>query len=311
MQTATKSNPVWALGLSPEDDFIRGYVSVHTQNTYRNAIKDFFGVEKLGYITAEAITSVGLKDVQNYIKEMLKDNLKSGTIRTRVSALRSFYDYLVLYDYFKIVNPFKSKAVNKLLRNNLEKEDNLPKTEMVTREALEKIYAAVDLSTKAGQRDYLVLKLLVNTGLRREEVSNIRPCDFKVTDNGFMLHVLGKGRKSREIPVSDEMIKMVSEYAGIKMPSQKEEYMFVSMGNRSSCKLTPRSIGMIVERYCKSAGVDNISPHSFRHLNITWLINEGANVALVQHRAGHSNVNTTMRYFHKYDVYQDQFKMNL
>lgn len=298
--------------------FINSFASKNTQATYENAIKHFFQVENISDISLFVLRSIRNADVLNYVHKLLNEGFSSSSIRNRISALRSFYNFLMSNNPYIKTNPFKNGYVTRLLSVKLEKDDNLPKTEMLTLEQLQKIYSVIDTSTKIGKRDYLLVKLMANTGMRREEVCNIRLCDIEKKEDTekeedlWFINVIGKGRKHRIIQIDKNIVKLIENYTGKQMPCKDKNYLFTSLSNRKSIngKINPQTVWDIIAKHCKKAGIVNISPHSFRHFWVTQLIMAGNKLPDVQYLAGHSNSNTTMRYFHKFDIYHSGIKTN-
>lgn len=300
------------LGEELANMFINSFASKNTQATYENAIKHFFQVENIGDISLFVLRSIRNADVLNYVHKLLNEGFSSASIRNRISALRSFYNFLMSNNPYIKTNPFKNGYVTRMLSVKLEKDDNLPKTEMLTLEQLQKIYSIIDTNTKTGKRDYLLVKLMTNTGMRREEVCNIRLCDIEKEENQWFINVTGKGRKHRIIEIDESIVRLIEDYIGIPFPCKNENYIFTSLSNRKSVngKINPQTVWDIIEKLCKKAGVTNISPHSFRHFWTTQLIMAGNKLPDVQYLVGHKNVNTTMRYFHKFNIYHSGIKTN-
>lgn len=285
--------------------FINSFASKHTQRTYEDAIKDFFGVENIDDINLIMLRSVDNTKIYEYVERCLQKGTGSSTIRNRISALRSLYNFLASNNPYIKTNPFKNGYVTRLLSAKLEKDDNLPKTEMLTLEELQKIYSVIDTNTKIGKRDYLLIKLMANTGLRRHEICNIKLCNIKESEGRWFIEVVGKGRKHRIIQINQNLVKLIEDYTDKKLPCKDDSYLFTSLSNRKSKngKIDPQTVYDILSKYFKKAGIINKSPHSFRHFWITNLIMNGAELQDVQYLVGHKNVNTTMRYFHKFDIY--------
>ena len=154
------------------------------------------------------------------------------------------------------------------------------------------------------ERDYTLLAFLLTTGLRVNEVVNVKIGDLTATDtggNGLLLRVRqAKGRRERLVPVSAGMATTIRVYLDMTGRSlgnraDRETYLFPS---RQGPRLTPRRVRQIVTHYTRRAGITAkaISPHSLRHTVAFTLLRNGADLPTVQRFLGHASVQTTQRY---------------
>lgn len=299
MLAKINSNPI-------EEVFIKNYISNNTKKTYSNAIENFYQ-KNINEITMEDLTNTNILRIRDYILQLIEKGLDSCTIKTRISALRSFFETLKSMEIVRS-NPFKDKRISRFMANTLEKEDNLPKTEMITYEEYTKLINAIDKEKYTGKRDYLIIKTLASTGMRVGELVNFKTTDIELNDGKWYIHIMGKGRKHRIVQVSEQYIKELQEYLKMQLPTEEEKYVFTTI---YETKFTEAGIRYIIKQYCEQVGLPNISPHSFRHFYITSLIMQGANLHTVQYYSGHSNINTTSRYFHKFDIYYNDLVVNV
>ena len=202
-----------------------------------------------------------------------------------LSALRSFFKWLVLEGLMKD-NPCDKVEGPKLGRY-------LP--DVLSVGEVTAIIDAVDTSTWLGLRDKALLETLYGCGLRVSEAVGLK-IPLMYLDEGF-IRIIGKGNKERLVPVgevaSDALLRYLEERP---MEFSRSEYVFV---NRYGTPLSRVSAFKTVKNMALLAGVrKNISPHTFRHSFATHLIENGADIRLVQEMLGHESVSTTEIYTH-------------
>jgi Site-specific recombinase XerD len=165
-------------------------------------------------------------------------------------------------------------------------------------EEVASILESVDLSTPEGQRNRAILETLYSCGLRVSELVNLKISDLFLAE-GF-IRVTGKGSKQRLVPIGAPAIKQITYYMDVRRCSEvkrgAEDILFL---NRRGGKLTREMIFHIVKRQAEAAGVQKeISPHTFRHSFATHLVENGADLRVVQEMLGHESILTTEIYTH-------------
>jgi integrase/recombinase XerC len=289
-----------------QDDFIQQFIqylsaeknaSPHTCRGYQRDLKEF---ENFLKSQSEEFLQFGKREwegvdrivIRKYLSVLHRKNKKSSIAR-KISALRSFFRYLVRE---KLVssNPAKSVSTPKI-------EKTLPTT-LTVDEAFQLMEAPEKPSEKVSKsetkvrvlRDHAILEFLYSSGLRVGELVglNVKHLDL----NLGIVRVMGKGRKERIVPVGDQAIKALKVYLdwrgdpGIEMP------LFVNLRGR---RLTSRSVGRLLKKYTRSSGiVRRVSPHSLRHSFATHLLDAGADIREIQEMLGHASLSTTQRYIH-------------
>jgi integrase/recombinase XerD len=149
---------------------------------------------------------------------------------------------------------------------------------------IEKLLKAIEgKKTHRGTiaRDILLIELILKTGLRRGEISNLEIRDIH---GEFLVVREGKGRKDRVIPLSERMVAKLADFTKRKDPNEK---VF---------GLKPPSITMKIKGYARRAGVEELHTHALRHKFATDLLERGANIKVVQELLGHENLATTEVY---------------
>ncbi len=245
---------------------------------------------------------IDLKQVKTYFydKELNKENInkyivflkskyKTKTIKRKITTLKSFVNYL---EYEEIIenNPFKNINIK------FKEEFILPK--IIPLLEIEKIinYIYNEYKIKDNNisklRDLLLVQLLISTGMRVSEISNLKLYDININNNTFKIN--GKGDKERIIYINNEklkntLIKYIEKHSG-------NEYLFVN--NRGS-RLSEQSIRFMLKKYAKLSGVQlKITPHMFRHTFATMLLDEDVDIRHIQQILGHSSIITTQIYTH-------------
>lgn len=260
------------------NNYLEQFESNNTRRNYEYAIKEFFKVEDVNDISLKMIENVGLANIEWYVRMLKGRKLSSGTIRNRINALRSLFSYLEDLTEDGIENVFDKKSIKRLLKVSLDKEDYEFHGKILGRDEIEEMLK----KAKDNQRDYLLLKMMFNTGTRRDEIGNIKWNDFMKIDGEWYLNVKGKGRKQRLIWINEDLVELLKgwEY-GFKL-GESEWKVFGISGNR---------VNEIVKKY------GDVNAHSLRKTAITMAIDNGASRESVQDYAGHSKWETTERYF--------------
>lgn len=177
----------------------------------------------------------------------------------------------------------------------------------LTEQEVKDILRQPNKMTLLGKRDFAILLLMIETGIRRNELCNLRREDLKVEGKKVWLYVWGKGGKQRKIPIKDlELIKSLQNYwerAGII--NNPGEPMFLTIGKGGSKKahsLGHEVVRGIIKKYAKLAKISkNIHPHSLRHSFITLTLRKSGDLVAVQALAGHRSIQSTQIYLHTED----------
>ncbi|MDP2967054.1 MAG: tyrosine-type recombinase/integrase [bacterium] len=266
-------------------------VSDLTKTCYQKGLKRF-----LNYLGEKNISNPSREHILAY-KNDLKNDLKPLTINLYLSATRRFFGWLEGYkiypDIAKGVKGFKRPKG--FLRNELNA--------IQTRRLLN----GIDKSNIVGLRDYVLINLIVRTGLRSIEVINSNIGDIESKGGEMILKIKGKGRDEKDdfVLLTAETYNPLMDYLKARGKVNPDDPLFVSHSNNHNGKnrLTTRSIRRIVGDRLKNVGLktEKISCHSLRHTAGSLAIEGGANVIQVQQMLRHSNINTTMIYIHNRD----------
>ena len=229
--------------------------------------------------------SVAPADIVDYLSER-SDTLSKRSQARMLSAFRSFFDWMILEGAMK-ENPCDGVDPPKIGRY-------LP--EVLSVQEVDDIIASVDTSTPAGLRDRAILEVLYGCGLRVSEAAGLRLSDIFAKE-GF-LRIVGKGDKERIIPLGEMAAEALEAWYGARPEPCRgyEDFVFL---NRSGKSLSRISIFNMVKKQAMLAGVrKEISPHTFRHSFATHLVENGADLRVVQEMLGHESILTTEIYTH-------------
>jgi integrase/recombinase XerD len=261
-----------------------------SQNSIDNYTLD---LQKLcGYLESNNLNESPIKiseeTVQAFIYEISKSVNPRSQART-ISGLKSFFNYLIFEDY-RPDNPLELIETPRLGRK-------LPDTLSI--KDIDKLIAAIDLTSNEGERNRAILETLYGCGLRVSELTTLKISDL-FFDEGF-LKITGKGNKQRFVPVADYTQKYIEIYktqVRILLPIQKghEDTLFL---NRRGKQLTRAMIFTIIKNLAVAIDLNKtISPHTFRHSFATHLLENGADLRSIQLMLGHESITTTEIYMH-------------
>lgn len=168
--------------------------------------------------------------------------------------------------------------------------------EVLTYDEMERLLAQPDPQTARGARDKAILEMLYSSGLRVSELCNLNL--YSIDESS--VRVFGKGGKERIVPVGEEAIKAVDHYLihyrGICDDDERQSPLFIS---QRGSRIQPIAVWKMIKEYAKLAEIKkNISPHTMRHSFATHLLDNGADLRIIQEMLGHANISSTDRYTH-------------
>ncbi|MCX4254101.1 MAG: site-specific tyrosine recombinase XerD [Bacilli bacterium] len=224
-------------------------------------------------------------DIQEYLRSR-----KESSAKTRahyLTTINNFYKYLISENIIK-QNPCEGIKMPKLEKKlpvylTVEEVDNL---------------LDINTSTAYDLRNKAMLEVLYATGVRVSELCDLQMSNLFLDDG--IIKVFGKGSKERLVPINETAIKYLREYLRFSRDSllgtKDSEYVFISSRH---ARITRQAFFKFLKKLCEEKGIKkNISPHILRHSFATHLINNGADLRIVQELLGHSDIQTTQIYTH-------------
>ncbi|WEV51979.1 site-specific tyrosine recombinase XerD [Lactobacillus sp. ESL0731] len=260
-------------------------LSANTITAYRQDLTEF-----LAFLTNENLTAWPTKalDIDAFLAQQRDLNKATSSISRMISSLRKFYQWLARQNIQKL-NPM-------LEIDPPKKEQRLPVA--LTVDEVERLLAQPDVHQKLGLRDRALLETLYATGIRVSELINLKFDDLH--EELKLLKVFGKGSKERLIPISPVAISWIESYqTKVREPlllkvGKASDYIFL---NNRGGSLTRQAVWQIIKRYCRMAQITkDVTPHTLRHTFATHLLENGADLRVVQEILGHSDISTTQIY---------------
>lgn len=247
-----------------------------------------------------AMDDVDLPVIRNFLSQELEKGISKRTCKRRLSALRLFYSFLLREEYVKD-NPFYYIDAPKV-------ETKYPDT--LYKDQIEKLFEKnAERSDKLAIRDQAILKLLYYSGLRAAELIGLEMHMINMRDR--VVRVMGKGRKERLVPFSEDCKKSLENYLTNLRPELFKKGHPPSMKvflNNQGKELTNRGLEYILKKVEEKAGVElHLHPHIFRHSFATHLVDNGADLRIIQELLGHKSLNATQVYTH---ISEESMKSN-
>lgn len=243
---------------------------------YRNDIDKF-----LKY-TNKKIDEITTEDIFSYIG-FLKEKYQYNTVVRKITAIKSLYRFLY------IEKMITKDPTNKIY--NLKKEERLP--EILSFDEIKRIINSFNHNLE-DRRNQLIVKLLFATGARISEILNLEIKDIENNEFKY-IKVFGKGSKYRLIPIYEILESEIKDYLENVRPKLKKsnENFLLFPGIRRE------NFWKILKKHSENIGLEkNIYPHIFRHSIATIMLENGADIRILQELLGHSSIKTTEIYTH-------------
>lgn len=280
-------------------EFIMFYCkdSKETASNYRRVSKEFceYTMKQRGWSMDELVANTNKRDILMYIQALESRGLSPHSINFYISAVSTFFKYLVEFDYRDKTNP--CDTVQRLSTENVEQ-----KQEYLEEHEYKALLQAIKVRTAKARkfeftsaRDTLLVTLNLTVGLRCSEALSLKVEQF----DSDIITVIGKGNKKRSFRVTDEIRVRFNEYMKVRGQAfeddEDSEFLFVSVTGKQLCT---KDINKNLKKYCERCGINkDITSHCLRRSCATHYLNEGVPVAQVATLLGHSDVKTTMRYY--------------
>ena len=278
------SSPEDALRLFLEYLAVEKGLARNTILSYARDIRKFLGFVKAGKL---AWNRVPEETVVRFIHKESRAGLSARSLARLISALRSFYKFLLLSGFVKM-DPSSQLTTPSTWRS-------LPK--FLTVKEVEELLRAPDDKKPRGVRDRAMLEVLYGSGLRVSELASLRLAEVNLED-GFLV-CRGKGGKERIVPLGRSACDAAKRYLAEVRPlvvSGERDELFLS---RRGKPFSRQGLWKLIRQHAREAGLAaKISPHILRHSFATHLLERGADLRSVQLMLGHSQITTTQIYTH-------------
>lgn len=227
-------------------------------------------------------------DLQAFVFDTFKDIPNTRTQARLLSGVHSYYRFLLYHHYIE-QDPSELLEMPKL-------DLHLP--DVLTVEEINDMITRIDLSKPEGHRNRAIVEMLYGSGLRVSELVNLRLSRIYRRD-GYM-RIAGKGSKERLVPISPEADKWFGYWLQDRAQLDvKPDFVDIAFLNRYGRQLTRAMIFTIIKGLAREAGITKtISPHTLRHSFATHLLQNGADLRIIQQLLGHESIVTTEIYTH-------------
>jgi integrase/recombinase XerC len=289
--------------------FVANKRSPQTSRAYRLVLNRF-----LSFVMKHP-SDVNQSDVIRYRQQLEQMGSAPSSIKQHLAAISGYYNFCIPRN-LTTCNP--TKGVNR------PSVDAYTSANWLTKNQARALLAQPDLKTVKGRRDYAILLILLLTGLRRSEVSNIKRGDVEERGGKLYLTYINKGgaKIARDIPqrcwqaIEDYLVasgRQITEdsplFTSTTRAGDRLRRYYGKNGHDENHPLTPEAIRQMVERYSHRVFGEEfkVSPHTLRHTAGTLLRNSGRSIEEVQGFLKHKRIDTTRRYLHVVEAEDSEF----
>ena len=272
-------------------------VSGHTVMAYRDALKMLlcfaakFLSRTVDHLSFEHLSAEVILEFLNHLENVRRNAVRSRN--ARLAAIHSFFRYVLGRE------PALASLCQRVLTIPFKKSTQQA-LGYLSEEEMRNLLSQVDRTTLDGERDYLLLALLYDTGARVHELLNLRPIDFRLESPAFV-RISGKGRRERLCPLLPQTARLVGRFIteqGRHLEDSDPLFM-----NRSGQKLSRHGVRYLPRKYLAIAqqkmphmGRHGISPHTLRHTKAMHLLQSGLPLITIKDILGHADIKTTEVY---------------
>ncbi|MBE6148643.1 MAG: tyrosine recombinase XerD [Firmicutes bacterium] len=262
-------------------DYLK-YEKKLSKNTY---LSYYYNLKQFAiFFTNKNLLQLTTNDIRDFLYQ---DRITAKTRAHYLTVINSFYMFLIDNNIIKI-NPTQTIKLPKLAKK-------LP--EYLTIEEVDRILNIVP-TKPTDYRNIAMLETIYASGLRVSEL-----VDLKINNIDFnecVVRIYGKGNKERIVPINDSsknaLSLYINDYRSYLLKSRDSEYVFI---NNFGNKISRQGFFKILKKICEENGINkHVSPHTLRHSFATHLLNNGADLRVIQELLGHSNLTTTQIYSH-------------
>lgn len=256
-------------------------LSKNTVENYLRDLDDFFV-----HVRKSHNKDIDADDINEYLC-FLDDHYATTSIQRKIISLRQYFLFLL-----------KEKVID----HNIMEQFDLPKQrrtlpQTVSLNEASKLLSCIDRNKMVGQRDYCMITLLLNSGMRVSEMVNLTVKQINLHARNIL--VRGKGDKERLIPIDNTTCDIIKDYMYEARRSFNKEGMNLLFLTQRGKPVTRENFYQILNKYAKKAGVKaHFTPHKLRHTYATTMLEGHADLRSIQELLGHSDISTTTIYTH-------------
>ena len=273
-------------------------LSKNTSDSYKIDLQKYYR-----FLNIDNINDIDTKDIIRYIEYLNKAKYKYTTIARNIVSIKGFHKYISkTYNLKDPSETIERPKIGKKLPSVL---------------SIEEVDKLLDIKTKTvfDYRNKAMLELMYATGLRVSELINLNINDVDLTNE--IVRCFGKGSKERIIPIGEIAINSLNSYIEKRSAMLKKYSTDILFLNNHGRKLTRQGFFKILNLIAEQQNIKtNFSPHTLRHSFATHLLENGADLRIIQELLGHENISTTQIYTHiqnstikrNYDMYHPRSK---
>lgn len=271
-------------------DFLK-YELNYTDKTIDSYKRDCEKFDRFLFKNNILFDQVSYENIRDFLTKEITDGISKKSCRRRISALRKYYDFMIKKDYVSF-NPF-------LVVEAMKTPKTLPRVlyQDQIQEILDKNKNRED---ELMLRDQVMLEILFYCGVRVSELINIKLIDIDLKNR--VVNIFGKGRKERIVPFTNDAKIFIEKYLNktrVYLQNKNPVYCDYLLLNNLGKKLTSRGVEFILKQIEEKLDLHyDLHPHIFRHSFATSLLDNGADLRLIQELLGHESINTTQIYTH-------------
>lgn len=256
--------------------------SLHTLEAYRRDVETFLTFLQTSFLSHWQ--DVQQQHIIDFLAFKKEKGYATASISRALMAIKVFFRFL------------KREGV---LLHNTSLLLETPKVwqlipDVLSLEEMERLLSQPNDQTCQGARDRAILEVLYASGLRVSEL-----CQLSIEDvDDHYIRIKGKGGKERMVPIGKKAIMAIDRYLNFRDGTEtgRQDKLFVGRGNRPLDRI---SVWRLVKQYARQAGITKtIFPHTFRHSFATHLLDNGADLRVIQELLGHASISSTDRYTH-------------
>lgn len=232
------------------------------------------------------IKKITLTDITSYLSHLKASKMDAKSIAHSITVIRNFHKY------FMKTGVLTTDVTTGIERPKIRKD--LPVT--LTVSEVDKLLD-IEFNTPFDYRNKVMLELLYGTGLRISELLSLTLNDIDLIN--CTVRCMGKGKKERILPINEYIIEYLKEYLKVRSNLEKENKYKELFLNNHGKPITRQGFFKILKKMLLEKGLNtNVSPHTLRHSFATHLLENGADLRLIQEMLGHSDISTTRIYTH-------------